>query len=74
MCYVDNPFIIYNEVNERWKIGCAFVPDNGNHYVSFVNGTSTYEGGTHVDYILDQIVNAVSIEIKTKHKLNIIVI
>jgi DNA topoisomerase-2 len=71
MCYVDNPFIIYNEVNERWKIGCAFVPDNGNHYISFVNGTSTYEGGTHVDYILDQIVNAVSLEIKTKHKLTV---
>jgi DNA topoisomerase-2 len=71
ICYDEKPTLIYNEVGERWKIGCVFAPDNGNHYVSFINGTSTYKGGTHVDYILDQITSYVAAEIKKKHNLTI---
>ena len=67
--YDDEPLLIYSEVNNRWKIGCAFVPDTGNNQVSFINGTSTYKGGTHVDYIMDQITNAVAAHIKIKEKI-----
>lgn len=69
LCYDEKPTLIYNEFSDRWKVGCVFAPDNGGHQISFVNGTSTYEGGSHVDYILDQIVSEVASHIKTKHKL-----
>jgi DNA topoisomerase II len=71
LCYEDEPLLIYNEVNPRWKIGCVFSPDCGNHQTSFVNGTSTYKGGTHVDYIMDQIVAGISNYIKDKEKLTV---
>jgi DNA topoisomerase-2 len=71
MHYDDEPFLVYNEVNNRWKIGCAFVPDKGNNQISFVNGTSTYKGGTHIDYVMDQIVSTIAAHIKTKEKLTV---
>src|SRR5690606_469751 len=36
--------------------------------VSFVNGISTYRGGQHVSYILDQIANKIITILKSKHK------
>lgn len=71
MCYEDEPILFYSEVNDRWKIGVVFTQDNGGNNISFVNGTSTYEGGNHVDYILDQIVDGVAKHIKMKHKLTV---
>lgn len=67
----DNLDLIYQEINDRWKVGVVFSPDNGKNQVSFVNGTSTYEGGEHVDYVLNQIVDGVKDFIKTKHKLDV---
>jgi len=71
MCYDEDPNLTYSHVSDRWKIGCVFVPDNGGKQVSFVNGTSTYEGGSHVDYILNQIITSISMHIKTKYKLQV---
>lgn len=72
--YEKKPKIVYKEVNERWKVGVVFDPDNGGNHVSFVNGIFTYAGGTHVEYIANQITKKVSDHIKQKkeHKsLNI---
>jgi DNA topoisomerase-2 len=71
LCYDETPILVYSEFSDRWKVGCVFAPDNGNHQTSFVNGTSTYEGGSHVEYILDQIVSQVTNHIKLKHKIQV---
>jgi DNA gyrase/topoisomerase IV subunit B len=39
--------------------------------VSFVNGIDTYEGGGHVDWIREQVVQQLVIRIKKQHKLEI---
>ena len=38
--------------------------------ISFVNGVDTYNGGTHVDYVTNQIVNKLREWIKKKHKID----
>jgi DNA topoisomerase-2 len=51
----DNKIIIDDVKNhERWEIGFA-VSDGSFQQVSFVNSISTSIGGTHVNYIADQI-------------------
>jgi DNA topoisomerase-2 len=62
------PTIVYEEVNERWKVGVVFDPDNGGNQVSFVNGIWTYNGGTHVEYIANQVTKKITEAIKKKNK------
>lgn len=38
--------------------------------ISFVNGVDTYNGGTHVDYVTNQIVGKLRDMIKKKHKID----
>lgn len=42
-------------VNDKWQIGISSSPDRVFYQVSFVNSFCTIQGGTHVDYITDQI-------------------
>jgi len=61
--------VIYVE-GDRWKIGIA--PSNGSmQQVSFVNSVETSDGGTHVDYIANQIVVHLRELIKKKHKIDV---
>ncbi|KAK9070925.1 hypothetical protein SSX86_009493 [Deinandra increscens subsp. villosa] len=46
--------MIYEKVNERWEI-CVSLADGNFDQVSFVNNIATIKGGTHVDYITNQI-------------------
>lgn len=65
--YVED--VIYVE-GSRWKIGMA--PSNGSmQQVSFVNSVETSDGGTHVDYIANQIVTHLRALIKKKHKIDV---
>ncbi|KAK4991478.1 DNA topoisomerase 2 [Elasticomyces elasticus] len=50
--------------NERWEIGFA-VSDGSFQQVSFVNSIATTSGGTHVNYVADQITTKL-LEIVTK--------
>ena len=52
--YPENE-IFYDDSNERWKVGCIYIPDSGNKIVSFVNAISTYNGGTHAVHVMDKI-------------------
>jgi len=58
--------------NSRWKLGVIFDNNAGPVNISFVNGICTYNGGTHVKYIVDQICDGLIEIIKKKNKeLNI---
>ena len=58
------------EGNSDWKVGISNAT-NGFSHVSFVNSTSTRIGGTHIDYISNQIVFKLREFFKKKHKVDI---
>jgi DNA topoisomerase-2 len=51
-----------------WKVGIS-ASDGGFEQVSFVNSVETFQGGTHVDYVINQIVDKVRAYVQKKHKL-----
>lgn len=61
------PPIIHDIVNDRWEV--AFTVSDGQfNQVSFVNSIATTRGGTHVNYIIDQIVSKLMEVVKKKNK------
>nr|GMC86459.1 DNA topoisomerase 2-like [Ipomoea batatas] len=62
----EKPKSEYLKVNGRWEI-CVSVRD-GFHQVSFVNSIATIKGGTHVDYIANQIANHIAALVNKKNK------
>jgi DNA topoisomerase-2 len=56
--------------NENWSVGIA-ASNKGFNQVAFTNNTFNNLGGTHVEYIFDQIVNHLRPYIKKKHKLDV---
>ncbi|KAF2458755.1 DNA topoisomerase [Lineolata rhizophorae] len=59
--------IIIDRPNDRWEIGFA-VSDGSFQQVSFVNSIATTSGGTHVNYVADQIVSKLVDIVKKKNK------
>lgn len=59
--------IITERVSDRWEIGFA-VSDGSFQQVSFVNSIATTSGGTHVNYVADQIVTKLMDIVKKKNK------
>ncbi len=72
MYYESTPkTLCYTEAdNNRWKVGFIFDNNVGYNQVSFVNGILTYNGGTHVKYIVDQLCDKL-IEIIIKKNKNL---
>lgn len=69
MFYKELPSeLIYHEFNERWRVCTIYDTNSGFNQISFVNGISTFQGGTHVSYILDQITEGLTKHINAKHK------
>jgi DNA topoisomerase II len=58
---------IYDSPHERWEV-IVSMADAQFQQVSFVNGICTIKGGTHVNYVTDQIVERISEHVKKKHK------
>ena len=64
----DTSDIITDNPDPRWEIGFA-VSDGTFQQVSFVNSIATTTGGTHVNYIADQVCNKL-LEVVKKRKNN----
>ncbi|KAJ1550979.1 DNA topoisomerase 2, partial [Nowakowskiella sp. JEL0078] len=62
--------LIFEKVNDRWEVVVALNDEGVFRHVSFVNGIWTMKGGTHVSYIVDQIVGKVLDAAKKKQKSN----
>ncbi|KAK3030786.1 hypothetical protein RJ639_035451 [Escallonia herrerae] len=58
---------IVEKVNERWEV-CVSLSEGQFQQVSFVNAIATIKGGTHVDYITNQITNHVMTVVNKKNK------
>ncbi len=67
--YTDDYFYETNK-DKTWSIGVS-LSDNGFQQVSFANSTETYDGGTHVDYIMGQIISELREYFSKKHKVDI---
>ena len=63
----DTSDIICESPDPRWEIGFT-VSDGSFQQVSFVNSIATTSGGTHVNYIADQICNKLAEVVKKKNK------
>lgn len=70
--YLDenNP-LIYIE-NKDWQIGVALSTTGNFQHVSYVNSVYTYDGGNHLNYILDQITPYLREKITKKYKTDIL--
>jgi len=55
---------------ENWKVGVAH-SDDGFQTVSFVNGTETTLGGTHITYVITQIQDKIREYLKKKYKQDV---
>ena len=56
--------------DKTWSLGIA-LSQNGFQQVSFANTTETYDGGTHVDYVMNQIIVSLREFFLKKHKVDI---
>lgn len=63
-------FFYESSKDKTWSIGIA-PSENGFSQVSFVNSTETSDGGTHVDYIMNQIIVALREFFIKKHKVDV---
>jgi DNA gyrase/topoisomerase IV subunit B len=67
--YTNDYFFECNK-NKTWSIAIA-LSENGFQQISFANSTETYDGGTHVDYVMSQIVAQLREFFLKKHKVDI---
>jgi DNA gyrase/topoisomerase IV subunit B len=64
----ETPIIETHQYSEYiWEY--AVIPNSSFEHISFVNGNSTYSGGKHVDYILNQIISKLKALIEQKKKI-----
>lgn len=61
---------VFVEENKNWSVAVAH-SDNGFQNISFVNGVATYDGGTHVDYIANQIIEHLRERVSKKYKYDL---
>ena len=66
--YYNDAEMFFDNKTDRWQVGVLFQPDKGDKYISSVNGISTYLGGTHVNHVVDMIVNKIKAHILKKNK------
>jgi DNA topoisomerase-2 len=61
---------VFDETDD-YSIALSARDDSQFKHVSFVNGIDTYNGGTHIDYVMWGIVNKLRELIKKKHKIDV---
>lgn len=64
----DDEELFYEKINDNWEIGIARSSDDIFQQISMVNGISTHIGGTHVNYIINQIVKLFGEKIEKSNK------
>jgi DNA topoisomerase-2 len=68
--FYKDEFFFEGDREKNWSI-CITNSEEGFQQISFVNSTDTYDGGSHVDYILNQILSQLREFFQKKHKVDI---
>jgi DNA topoisomerase II len=66
--YTDD--YIINKSTGDWSLAIA-PSDNGFQQVSFANSIETYDGGTHVEWVMNQVINSLREFFSKKHKIDV---
>lgn len=66
----EGDLLLYDE-NKDWQVGLSVSPSGNFSHVSYTNGSYTWDGGTHCDYILNQIIPTLREKISKKYKTDI---
>jgi DNA topoisomerase-2 len=70
--FIGESEMFYEKLDDKWEIGVSKSLDNSFNQISMVNGISTYNGGTHVNSITNQITKKIQETLlKRNKKLNI---
>ncbi|KAJ7354850.1 DNA topoisomerase 2-alpha [Desmophyllum pertusum] len=59
--------VVHEIVNKRWEV-CVTTSMKGFQQASFVNSIATTKGGTHVNYVTDQITDKLMAAVKRRNK------
>lgn len=62
----EKPKFVHERMNNRWEVAVALSETGTFQHVSFVNSIATTKGGTHVNYITDQVVAYITEQLKKK--------
>ena len=62
------PVHVCERINSRWEVSVSLSSDGHFNQLSWVNSIATSRGGTHVTYLQDQLVKAISEHVERKHK------
>jgi len=68
--FYKEEFFFESDKDKTWSIGIGHSTE-GFQQISFVNSTDTYDGGSHVDYILNQILSQLREFFQKKHKADV---
>ena len=68
--YYTKDYFYEAKKDKTWSLAIG-LSENGFQQVSFANSTDTYDGGTHVDYVMNQIISQLRDFFMKKHKVDI---
>jgi DNA topoisomerase-2 len=51
--------LTYQDFNDRWSVGVVYDPTTEFRHMTFVNKISTDQGGTHLNYIMGQMIDKI---------------
>lgn len=60
--------VVYNHPNGRWEVGFAVCPYEEPTQISFVNAVCTDEGGSHVNHVLNPVLDSITAALQSKAK------
>lgn len=69
--YINDEKKIIFEENKNWQIAVVNSESGSFEHVSFINCIDTYEGGTHINYISDQITSRIKEWVLKKKKYDL---
>ena len=70
--YIEEDGLLLYEENKDWQVGISVSPTGSFQQVSYVNCVNTFDGGTHNDHILNQIIPSLREKISKKFKTDIL--
>lgn len=59
----------FTDNTDAWKVGIS--ESDGFEQISFINSVETYQGGTHVDYVVNQVTAKLREYFKKKYKVDV---